>query len=272
MLKKVTHSVVLMFVASGCGGASASDSTGTSGDGTVANVTDVSTTAALPSATGGTYGKHSSTRTTGDAPSANATGGAHKDSQNSGDASGGTRAVGGSSGGEFTRGTGGVAAAGAFNGGGSTGGGTGECVPVCSLYGAPCCLWQTSCLRPTNGCTIDVLAAAVGTTYQYDELESKVSGLPPDLSASITDQDIAWAAADPWPASRIEIHLTDAAATRHAAVLDGAKDGRAFRVSCAGQSLFVGVFYLIYGAAALDTPVLHFARENGVSVLRLGAF
>jgi hypothetical protein len=28
----------------------------------------------------------------------------------------------------------------------------------------------------------------------------------------------------------------------------------------------------VYGAAALDTPVLHEARENGVLILRLGAY
>lgn len=302
MLKKTTRSVVLVFVAGGCGGATASSSSGASGNGSVTDTTDGSTTTALPGMTGGTHGTHSSKQSAGGAPNTNATGGAlasgtaaggayastttwatggmrndatatqgfaagnlSKDSVSKGGASGGTRAAGGASGGK-----GGVAVAGAFNGGGSTGR-TGDCVPVCSLYGAPCCLWQTSCLRPTSGCTIDVLAAAVDTTYQYTDLESKVAGLPQDLSASITDQDIAWAAADPWPASRIEIHLTDDAATRHGAVLDRAKDGRVFRVSCAGQSLFVGVFYLIYGAAALDTPVMHFASENGVAVLRLGA-
>jgi hypothetical protein len=33
----------------------------------------------------------------------------------------------------------------------------------------------------------------------------------------------------------------------------------------------VGVLSLIYGAAALRTPVLHVARANGVLVLQLGA-
>ena len=170
------------------------------------------------------------------------------------------------SGGSDTGGTGGSS-----NDGGSADGASG-CVDVCALYGEACCVWSDPCLVPTSSCTFDVLAASVDTTYQYADLETRVAALPQDLSVSFTDQDIAWAAADPWPAGRIELHLTDDAASRYGTTLDGARDGRVFRVSCGGQSLFIGVFYIWYGEAALDTPVLHEARENGVLMVRLGAY
>jgi len=168
-------------------------------------------------------------------------------------------------------GAGGMAIDGSSNDGGSADGASG-CVDVCTLYGDACCVWSDPCLVPTGSCTFEVLAASVDTTYQYADLESKVAALPQDLSVSFTDHDIAWAAADPWPAGRIELHLTDDAASRYGTILDGARDGRVFRVSCGGQSLFVGVFYIWYGEAALDTPVLHEARENGVVMVRLGAY
>jgi hypothetical protein len=116
-----------------------------------------------------------------------------------------------------------------------------------------------------------VFAGSVGTTYDYAALETKVLALPQNIVATLTDQDFAWAAADPQLASRMEFHLTEDAASRYGTILDNVQDTRAFRVSCNGQPLFVGVFYLVYGAAALNTPVLHVARENGVLVLRLGA-
>jgi hypothetical protein len=175
------------------------------------------------------------------------------------------------SGGVVGSGGSGTAAGDSSNDGGSAGGASG-CIDVCALYGEACCVWSDPCLVPTSSCTFDVLAASVGTTYQYADLETKVATLPQDISVSFTDQDIAWAAAEPWPAGRIELHLTDDAASRYGTILDGAKDGRVFRVSCGGQSLFVGVFYIWYGQAALDTPVLHEARENGVLIVRLGAY
>lgn len=197
-----------------------------------------------------------------------------------GSVTGGTSSGGRASGGSATSGmthvgssgggTGGALVGGGGNAGASAGG-AGDCIPVCPLYGAPCCLWQTSCLGPTGGCKLDVLAASVGMTYDYTELEAKVAALPQDISATISDQDIAWIAADPWPAARMELHLTEDAAARYGAILDNARDLRVFRVSCDGKPLYVGVFYLIYGAAGISTPVLHEARENGVLVLRLGA-
>ena len=177
----------------------------------------------------------------------------------------------GGRGGTITGGAGGNAAGGASIDGGSAGGASG-CTDGCALYGEACCVWSDPCLVPTGSCTFDVLAASVGTTYQYADLETKVAALPQDLSVSFTDQDIAWAGVDPWPAGRIELHLTGDAASRYGTILDGARDGRVFRVSCGGQSLFVGVFYIWYGEAALDTPVLHEARENGVLIVRLGAY
>ncbi len=201
-------------------------------------------------------------------------------SPNGGRTTGGTPSSGTTNGGSSGGSTGGIASAGAHTGGvsnggasaaGASAGGASGCVPVCPLYGAPCCMWETACLGPTGGCTIDVLAARASSIYQYADLETKVASLPQDISATITDQDIAWVAADPWPAARIEMHLTDDAASRYGSILDSAMDSSIFRVSCAGKPLFVGVFYDVHGAAGLNTPVIHESRENGVLVLRLGA-
>jgi hypothetical protein len=89
---------------------------------------------------------------------------------------------------------------------------------------------------------------------------------------SFTDADIEWAAAEPAPASRFEMHLTSQASSEYGALLEST-DLHPFRFSCDGQELFVGVFYLIYGAAALNTPVLHVELDaDDLVVLRLGAW
>ena len=63
------------------------------------------------------------------------------------------------------------------------------------------------------------------------------------------------------------------ASSLYGAALEQPYPTHPFRVSCGGQSLFVGVIYYIGGAAALSTPVLHVARDaNNLVVLRLGAY
>jgi hypothetical protein len=167
------------------------------------------------------------------------------------------------------------------NGGGSGGasgsgaGGAGDaggCIDVCRLYGQACCVPALSCVKPGGSCVIDVLAEYVDTTYEYAVLEQKVASMPQDLLASFTDADIAWAAAEPPPAARIELHMTPRASALYGTILERPMS-RPFRLSCNGQRLFVGVIYLEEGAAALRTPVLHVARDsNEAVVLRLGAW
>jgi len=71
----------------------------------------------------------------------------------------------------------------------------------------------------------------------------------------------------------IEFHMTTQWSLLHDADIIKFMDGVPFRLSCNGQSLFAGVFYIIYGQAALDTPVLHPDRDvDNAVILRLGAW
>jgi hypothetical protein len=142
---------------------------------------------------------------------------------------------------------------------------------VCALHGAACCIPELDCAAKTTGCLVEVLAASVHTAYDYATLEQRIAELPQDLLMSFTDADITWAAADPVPAARMEFHLTSALAASYGAELEAAYN-QPFRVSCNGQSLFVGVMYMLGGAAALDTPVLHAERDGDALILRLGAW
>jgi hypothetical protein len=156
------------------------------------------------------------------------------------------------------------------NGEGGTGGE--HCVDFCSLYGAACCIPELDCTAPPTGCLVEVLAGSVDTSYDYATLEQRIAELPQDLLASFTDADITWAAAEPAPAARMEFHLTPAVAASYGAALE-ASHNRPFRISCNGQSLFVGVLYYVGGAAALGTPVLHTERQGeDALILRLGAW
>jgi hypothetical protein len=178
---------------------------------------------------------------------------------------GGYTAIGGSPGvGGATGGAGGAAGSGA--------GGAGGCIDACELYGAPCCFESGDCIQPESGCTVDVLATHVSTLYEYADLEQEVASIPQDVLVSFTDADIEWAAADPSPASRIEMHLTPEASSAHGTALEGA-DLHPFRLSCDGEELFLGLVYALIGAAAINTPVLHVDRDaDDLVVLRLGAW
>jgi hypothetical protein len=211
--------------------------------------------------TGGTGGGPSAGGTSGD--QGGGTGGAAPSGGTGGDLTGGN-------GGTQSGGTGG--ATGGSSTGGSAGGGTGGCIDVCGLYGPPCCVWSEACIEPGNSCVVDVLSTRVDTIYDYADLEQEIASIPQDVLVSFTDADIVWAAAEPPPASRIEMHMTPQASSLHGTVLEDAWL-HPFRFSCDGQDLFVGVIYEMIGAAAIQTPVLHVARdaENSV-VLSLGAF
>jgi hypothetical protein len=110
-------------------------------------------------------------------------------------------------------------------------------------------------------------------SYEYASLETQIASLPQDLLVSFTDADIDWAAADPPPTSRIEMHMTAQASSLYGTALDSAHWNHPFRFSCGGQSLFVGVTYQEIGEAALNVPVLDVSRDaSNLVVLRLGAW
>jgi hypothetical protein len=225
------------------------------------------------SATGGTHAVGSTTSANvaggshlgGTSAAANVTGGSHL---------GGTSAAANVTGGSHL---GGTSAAANVTGGSSTGGSSagdaGSCVNVCSLYGPACCIWSEPCIAPGGSCVIDVLSGSGLTSGTYANLEQKIAALPPDALVSIRDVDIAWAAADPPLAARMELHLTSQASSLYGSVLDNIHDGQAFRFSCGGLVLYVGVVYNINGAAAFNLPVLYATRDGGnLVVLQLSAW
>jgi len=162
---------------------------------------------------------------------------------------------------------------GSGGGGGSSGGGHGgaECFDACDRYGDACCGPGLSCIAPGGACKLEVLREHVEPGGDYAAFEQRVAALPQDVLGSLTDADIDWAAAEPAPASRLELH-TAAQASGGATELEEARE-RPFRVSCGGKSLFVGVVYEEIGAAALKVPVLHIAPDaDGSLRLRIGAW
>jgi hypothetical protein len=173
----------------------------------------------------------------------------------------------------------GAASMGGADGGGAAGtsssagaGGENQCVDVCALHGASCCVPSVACVATDARCVIDVFDEMVSINYQYAELEETVASLPPLFSASVSTADVERVAADVGPTARFEMHLSAAASASYGAALENAVM-HPFRVSCDGQSLFVGQVYSMIGAAAFQTPVLHVSRDVDDSIiLRLGAW
>lgn len=205
-------------------------------------------------------------------------------SSTGGSVAGGSSAAGGNAtGGNSTGGSSGSTAADASAmdsdtaGDNSTDGGSIDsaagCIDVCGLYGPSCCFGSGTCVQPGQSCFFEVLSAGIGVTYEYAALEQKLASLPQDVLISFADTDITWAAADPSPAARIEMHMSPQASLLYGSALESPYPDHPFRVSCGGQSLFVGVTYFIGGAAAIKTPVLHVARDaQNLVVLRIGAW
>ncbi|HEY5958978.1 MAG TPA: hypothetical protein VIV60_20605, partial [Polyangiaceae bacterium] len=151
--------------------------------------------------------------------------------------------------------SGGTAMGGAAGSAGAAAGATGRCFDACGLYGPACCIATERCLAPGNSCTIDVLSTTVSTTYDYASLEAKVAAAPQGLGLTLTDLDFASVEMDPAPAARMALHLTSDASAKYTAAFAQLRESHPFRLSCNGRSLFVGVTYIWYGQAALQTPV-----------------
>jgi hypothetical protein len=181
----------------------------------------------------------------------------------------------GGAGAESSGGTGGSAAvAGAGGEGGShageSSGGTGhDCRDSCEAAPA-CCSDELRCVESAPSCRIDVLAEQVDVIYEYADLVTEIASLTGEVELSVPLTDVARAAADPPPAARFEMTLGSEASIELAALLS--MDRHPFRMSCDGEELFVGVVYMLEGAAAIRTPVLHVGEaDEGALVLRLGA-
>jgi hypothetical protein len=176
--------------------------------------------------------------------------------------------------GEGAAGAGGAGISGGGGGDPSVGGAAGadSCVDVCGLYGETCCTSTVNCVSADASCIIEVFNQPATTIEnEYPALEQLVASLPPSFRAWVSTADIVSSAAEPFPASRIELHLSAQASSRYGAALEAAVMDP-FRISCAGQSLFVGQVYFLEGAQAIETPVLHVSRDaDDAIVLRLGA-
>jgi hypothetical protein len=177
-----------------------------------------------------------------------------------------------STGGAGATGTGGVSDGGAANGGSTAGASGGDCVDVCALYGPSCCVAPVACVSADARCVIEVFSTKLSNIpYQYADLEAAVAKVPQLFAVSVSTTDIDQARTDPPASARIELRLTPAASVRYGDALEDA-DRQPFRLSCDGQTLFLGVVYMLIGAAAIDAPVLHVARDVDDSIiLRLGA-
>jgi hypothetical protein len=129
------------------------------------------------------------------------------------------------------------------------------------------------CVTPGGGCVIDVLAGGVDTTYQYADLEQQVASMSADVLVSMTDADFDWVAADPPASARFQLHMTPDASALYGGTVLSHYPTHPFRFSCGGQSLFLGVMYIWYGQAALETPVMDAVRDADNSLsLYLGAW
>lgn len=151
-------------------------------------------------------------------------------------------------------------------------GGADDCVDVCSLYGQACCATPAACVTTDASCVIEVFDYhTTSVKNEYPALEQLVATLAPTFRASVSTADVVSSLADPFPASRIELHLSAQASATYGAALEGALMDP-FRVSCGGQTLFFGQVYMLEGAQAIETPVLHVSRDaSDAIVLRIGA-
>ena len=119
---------------------------------------------------------------------------------------------------------------------------------------------------------IHLFGQRVDTTYDYADLEKKTTALDPkDAHITITADDVAAYRIGDAPSPRIQLLLTPQASKRWGGPLAATQDTQPFIVTLDDQRLYVGVVYTIYGAAALNTPVLHVATDNGQVELKIGS-
>jgi hypothetical protein len=124
----------------------------------------------------------------------------------------------------------------------------------------------------TSRFAIRVFGKRVDTTYDYAGLEKKTQHLATaDARVTLTEEDIEVYRVEEAPSSRIQLTLTAAATKRWQGTLAAVTDLHPFHVALDGKRLYVGVVYTMYGAAALDTPVLHVKDESGRVELRIGS-
>jgi hypothetical protein len=221
--------------------------------------------------TGGTAGSSGGSSKAG----ASAVGGlasAGMTASNAGTAASDAGTAGASTGGAGASGTGGASDGGAADGGSTSGAGGENCVDVCALHGPSCCVAPEACVSADARCVIEVFTTKLVTIpYQYADVETVIAQLPQLFAVSVSTADIERARADPPASGRFEMRLTPAASALYGDALEHA-DNQPFRLSCDGQRLFVGIVYMLAGAAAIDAPVLHVSRDVDDSViLRLGA-
>jgi len=154
--------------------------------------------------------------------------------------------------------------------GGMSGAG-GSCQDLCTAQAPACCTTELRCVETVPSCRIDVLDGHVGTAYEYDALVQDIAALSGDVLLTIPDTDIVAAAVDPPKAARMTLQLSKAASIANIATLVGYFN-QPFRVSCNDVELFVGVFYMKEGAAAIGAPVIHVApTPSDDVVLEVGA-
>lgn len=114
------------------------------------------------------------------------------------------------------------------------------------------------------------------TTYDYAKLENATQHLHVgDAVVAISDQDVETYRVGTMPSARIQLDLTAEAAKRWGPSLRAMTDNQPFLVTLDGKLLYAGVVYLMYGAAALDIPVVHVPGplddETVPFVIKIGA-
>jgi len=141
---------------------------------------------------------------------------------------------------------------------------------LCTNQAPACCTEELRCVESIPTCRIEVLAETVGVVYEYADLEQEIAALSGMVEFTIPLTQVERAAADPPPASRFELTLSVEASSAYQGLTTAYT--QPFRFSCDEQTLFVGVIYMLEGAAAIRTPMIDTEEdENGALVVRLGA-
>lgn len=96
------------------------------------------------------------------------------------------------------------------------------------------------------------------TIYDYAKLEDATKHFHvSDAVVAISEKDVKTYRVGTMPSARIQLDLTAEASKRWGPSLRAMTDNQPFLVTLDDQLLYAGVVYLMYGAAALDIPVVH---------------